>query len=205
MSGNRQTAVPDDTQTACPIYMKGLISMTLTEIDFAILDFIQKNLSCGVLDFIMPLITHLGSSGALWILIGVVMLIFRRTRRDGVLLAAALMLCLIIGNILLKNIVARDRPCWINGSVNMLISVPKDYSFPSGHSMTAFASAVVLLHWDKRFGIPAMILAFLLAFSRLYLYVHFPSDVLVGALIGCAIGVVVCIVGERIIKSGGAR
>ena len=179
--------------------------MTLTEIDFAILDFIQEHLSCGVLNFIMPLITHLGSAGAFWILTGVVMLIFRKTRKYGILMAVTLMLCLIIGNILLKNIVARDRPCWINESVNMLVSVPKDYSFPSGHSMTAFASAVVLLHWDKRFGIPALILAFVLAFSRLYLYVHFPSDVLVGALIGCAIGVVVCIVGERIIKAREAR
>lgn len=187
-------------------YMKGMKNMqTITEIDFAILDFIQENLSCGVLDFIMPLITHLGSAGALWILAGVIMLIFRKTRKDGIFLAAALMLCLIIGNILLKNLVARDRPCWINESVEMLVSVPKDYSFPSGHSMTAFASAVVLLHWDKRFGIAALILAFVLAFSRLYLYVHFPSDVLVGALIGIAIGIAVCVIGERIIKAREAR
>lgn len=177
---------------------------TLTDIDFAILDFIQENLSCGVLDFLMPLITYLGSAGIIWIITAVVMLIFRAYRKSGVMMSAGLLLCLIIGNLLLKNIVARDRPCWINESVTMLVAVPKDFSFPSGHSMTAFASAVILLHVDKRFGIPALILAFLLAFSRLYLYVHFPSDVLAGALIGCTIGIAVNIIGERIIRARSA-
>lgn len=106
---------------------------TLTDIDFAILDFIQENLSCGVLDFLMPLITYLSSAGIIWIITAVVMLIFRAYRKNGVMMSAGLLLCLIIGNLLLKNIVARDRPCWINESVTMLVAVPKDFSFPSGH------------------------------------------------------------------------
>lgn len=154
---------------------------TITGIDFTILDLLREKLSCKALDTLMPIITYLGSAGAVWILAAVVLLIFRRYRRNGVMMCVGLLLCFIIGNLLLKNLVARDRPCWINGSVDLLVSVPKDYSFPSGHSMVAFASAVILLHTDKRFGIPALVLACLIAFSRLYLYVHFPSDVAAGA------------------------
>lgn len=156
---------------------------TITGIDFAILDLLREKLSCEALDTLMPIITYLGSAAAIWIIT-----------------AAVLLICFIIGNLLLKNLVARERPCWINVSVELLVSVPKDYSFPSGHSMVAFASAVILLHTDKRFGIHALILACLIAFSRLYLYVHFPSDVAAGALIGCGIGIAVCLAGDRILK-----
>ncbi len=172
----------------------------LTEFDFRILDFLQEKLSCVALNILMPIITYLGSAGAIWIITAVILLILRGYRKNGVMMCVGLLLCFIIGNLLLKNLVARDRPCWINESVELLVSMPRDYSFPSGHSMVAFASAVILLHTDKRFGIPALILAFLLAFSRLYLYVHFPSDVVAGILIGCGIGIAVCTVGDRIIK-----
>ncbi|MDE7229767.1 MAG: phosphatase PAP2 family protein [Oscillospiraceae bacterium] len=173
---------------------------TITGIDFAILDFLQERLSCEALNTLMPIITYLGSAGAIWIITAAILLIFRGYRRNGVMMCVGLLLCFIIGNLLLKNLVARDRPCWINESVELLVSVPKDYSFPSGHSMVAFASTVILLHTDKRFGIPALILACLIAFSRLYLYVHFPTDVAAGTLIGCGIGIAVCVAGDRILK-----
>lgn len=114
------------------------------------------------------------------------------------MLMGGLACCAVIGNLILKNLVARSRPFFFNTAVDLLISVPTDYSFPSGHTMSSFTAAVILYHADKRLGIPALILAFLIAFSRLYLYVHFPSDVIAGALIGIAIGFVVWAVGNRI-------
>ena len=97
----------------------------------------------------------------------------------------------IIANLILKNLVARDRPCWIDKSVSLLIPDPKDFSFPSGHSVNGFAASVALLLNDKRFGIPAVILAAVIAFSRMYLFVHFPTDVFTGIVIGTACAILV--------------
>lgn len=114
------------------------------------------------------------------------------------MLLGGLVCCVVVGNLILKNLVARARPCSLNTTVNLLISAPTDYSFPSGHTTSSFAAAVIWYHADKRFGVPALILAFLIAFSRLYLYVHFPSDVIAGALIGAAIGHTAWVVGNKI-------
>ena len=111
----------------------------------------------------------------------------------------------IIGNVLLKNLIARERPCWINETVNMFISIPQDYSFPSGHTLSSFVAATIIIHHDKRLGIAAYVLAFMIAFSRLYLYVHFPSDVLAGVLIGVIIGTVSNVISDKIFSSVGKR
>lgn len=104
----------------------------------------------------------------------------------------------IIGNVLLKNLIAIERPCWINETVNMFISIPQDYSFPSGHTLSSFIVATIIMHHDKRMGIAAYVLASMIAFSRLYLYVHFPSDVLAGVLIGVIIGTVSNVISDKI-------
>lgn len=173
---------------------------TLMDIEFSILDFVREHLSCKALDVVMPIVTYLGSVGIVWLVCAVVLLFIRGYRKNGVMLCVGLLICFIVGNLLLKNLAARDRPCWLNESVELLIPMPMDYSFPSGHTMSSFAAAVILFHTDKRFGIPALILAFLIAFSRLYLYVHFPTDVAAGALMGCAVGIAVSKVGEVIIQ-----
>ena len=97
----------------------------------------------------------------------------------------------VIGNLILKNLIARDRPCWIDSQVVLLIENPKDYSFPSGHTLVSFEGAVSILLKNKRWGIAALVLACLIACSRLYLFVHFPTDVLFGAALGTVIAVLV--------------
>lgn len=170
----------------------------ITRLDFSILDLIRENLSCAALDAVMPIITFLGRGGLLWIVAAVIMLFTRGCRKNGVMMCVGLLLCVLVGNLLLKNIVARDRPCWINEDVIMRVAIPKDYSFPSAHSMTSFAAAVVLFHTDKRLGIAGFVMAALIAFSRLYLYVHFPTDVFAGALLGIALGTASCVLVEKI-------
>lgn len=162
--------------------------MQITAWDFRILHGIQHWLSCAALDFLMPKITILASGGALWILIAVLLLCFSRTRKNGIQLGVSCVGCGLIGNLLLKNLAARDRPCWLEEHL-MLIAVPQDYSFPSGHTMVSFAAATVLWHWNRKAGVAAYVLAAVIGFSRLYLFVHFSSDVLAGAVIGCLIGV----------------
>ncbi|MCI5604362.1 MAG: phosphatase PAP2 family protein [Clostridia bacterium] len=153
--------------------------------DFAVLDFIRDNISNPFFDFIMPKITYLGSGGIIWIITAVVMLIIKKYRRTGLKIACALLLSLIICNILLKPTVARIRPFDINTAIELIISKPTDYSFPSGHTTASFAAAMVLvLSESKRIWIPAVIIAILISFSRLYLYVHFPTDVLCGMVLG---------------------
>lgn len=178
----------------------------ITNIDFQILDFIREHFSCGLMDFLMPKITFLGNAGFIWIIVAVGMGISNKYRKTGIALALSLLGSAIIGNLILKNLVERERPCWINDTVRMLIAVPHDYSFPSGHTMMSFAAAAVIMRNSKRFGVTAYILAFLIAFSRLYLYVHFPSDVIGGIIVGTAIGMISCFLCEsKVIRRLGAK
>ena len=137
-----------------------------------------------ILDKIMVVVSTIGNAGILWILVGLLLLIPKRYRKGGLQMLMAMALAFIVGNLILKNVIARERPCWIDPSVALLVASPSDYSFPSGHSMNGFAGAVSLLCIDRRLGIPAVVLAAVIAFSRLYLFVHFPTDVLVGTAIG---------------------
>ena len=155
--------------------------------DWAILHAIRDVFSCRVLDFIIPKLTLLGNGGALWIISGVLLLLTKKYRKYGVLLLSSLAVGALIGNLLLKNIVARLRPFQQESAV-LLIGEPTGYSFPSGHTLTSVIGAIVLASADRRFGYVAIPLAVLIAFSRLYLFVHFPSDVLCAALLGLVVG-----------------
>ena len=161
--------------------------------DSAILLFIQEVLRLGVLNPLMVCYTHLGDAGILWIALSLLMLCFPQTRRAGVLALCAMALGLVCNNLLLKHLVQRPRPYLVVAGLEPLIPPPDPNSFPSGHSCAAFASAVTWLRtlprrWMKVAG---LVLAALMALSRLYVGVHFPTDVLVGTLVGslCALAV----------------
>ena len=125
------------------------------------------------------------------------MLFTKNYRRQCVILLAGLAVGVLVGNVCLKNLIARPRPCWLDDSVMMLISSPADYSFPSGHTLSSVIGATVLTKTDRRFGWAAIPLAAVIAFSRLYLFVHFPSDILAGAILGVIIGEAVYRIGMR--------
>lgn len=159
--------------------------------EFVILDFIQNNLRSDFGDIMMSLITRLGDAGIFWILMTVVLLLYPKTRLLGVAAAAALVTDLVCCNLILKPLVARIRPYEINTAIELLVSKPVDYSFPSGHTAASFAVVSALYFMKaKRLWIPSLVLAVLIAFSRLYLYVHFPTDVLGGVLVGIFAGYV---------------
>lgn len=154
--------------------------------ELAILDFIY-NMHNPVLDKIMTFITHLGDGGILWIVAGILMCITKKYRRAGATTLLALLLMLVIGNITLKPIIARIRPYEYAPHVRLIIDTPHDFSFPSGHTFASFASAVSVFMFHKKEGIAALCVASLIAFSRLYLYVHFPTDILAGIILGIAV------------------
>lgn len=136
----------------------------------------------------MPIITKLGNGGMIWIALAVVLLITRRYRWAGAAMLFALALDAILCNVILKPLVARIRPCDVNTAVQLLIARPTDYSFPSGHTAASFAATSALYFGRQKLWKPALVLAVLIAFSRLYLYVHYPTDILAGAMIGVIIG-----------------
>lgn len=182
------------------IHIKGDITVIdwITNIDFQILDWIQANLRCPFFDFLMPKLSFLGEFGLVWLVISVIMLFFRKTRRTGVLMLISTAVVFCLGELLIKNQVCRVRPCNVRPYIDIPVKRPTSYSFPSGHSSSAFACATSILLQHKVLGIFAMILAFLIAFSRLYNYVHFPSDVLCGALLGALFAVIAYFIAKKV-------
>lgn len=171
---------------------------TILSFDFAILDFIRENIANPVLDVIMKIITHSGDAGIIWIVAALLCLIFKKTRKAGVCMAIAMILVLLICNLTLKPIIARPRPFSLNEGIELIITAPKDFSFPSGHTASSFAAATGLFLYHKKLGIAALIWAVLIAFSRLYMYVHYPTDVLAGMVIGILCAVIAMIIVNKI-------
>ncbi len=158
----------------------------INEFERPILDWIQNNLRCGFLDWFFTWFTKLGNGGYLWIAAGIILLFFKKYRSGGLNTLTSLLIGHLVGNMCLKHIVCRARPCW-DVAVDMLIHIPTSYSFPSGHTLSSFVAAVCIYKTDKRLGYVAIPVAALMGFSRMYHYVHFTTDVLAGALIGTLI------------------
>lgn len=162
----------------------------IKNLDEKILEYIRLNLKNEKMDKIMPRVTRLGDCGMLWLAIALIFLITNKYKNYGMLIIISLLFCIIIGNVIIKLLCARKRPCHINDKINLLISKPRDYSFPSAHTMSSFAAATVIANANIKMGIISLIIAMLIAFSRLYLYVHYPSDVLAGVILGVIISMV---------------
>lgn len=157
---------------------------SIRDLDGEILLQIQQHLRSDLLTPFMKIITFLGNGGWFWILCAAILLAVPRTRKTGYAAVLSLIFGAIVTNLLLKNIVARPRPFTEIQGLVPLITKPTDFSFPSGHTTASFAVALVML-WmlPGKYGIPAVVLAALIAFSRLYLGVHYPTDVLAGFLV----------------------
>ena len=171
--------------------------------DLPILEWIAANLKCGLLDLLMPLITVLGDAGIFWILCSVVLILIPKYRKTGLSMGISLLIGLLVCNVTLKPLVGRIRPYdyqlqHFQKEIILLVEGLHDYSFPSGHTIASFEAATALLIGNKKLGIPAMVLAVLIAFSRLYLYVHYPTDVLASVILGIGIA----FLGTFLVKKG---
>ena len=161
----------------------------MQEVEFSILYWFQ-GLHNPVLDKFEVAVSSLGNAGILWIVLALLMVILCKDKKGGWSAGAALVLSGIIINLLIKPLVARDRPCWIAdpSTFAQLVPIPKDYSFPSGHSSAAFAFSVAIFPYYRKWSIASLVLSVLIALSRMYLFVHWPTDVLCGTLLGIAEG-----------------
>ncbi|MGL4761714.1 MAG: phosphatase PAP2 family protein [Sarcina sp.] len=148
------------------------------------------NLHNPILNTIMIFFTKIGDLGAIWLLIGFVFFFFKRTRKIGVILYLSQILNIIVVTIL-KDTIQRPRPFLTLTDLHPLISLPTSYSFPSGHASSAFAGALVIAYMLRKWAVPAYALAITIAFSRVYLGVHYPSDIIVGAVIGTISSIII--------------
>lgn len=168
---------------------------TLIKLDGDCLLWIQENLRQDFLDPFWTWITSLGDKGWVWLTLSLLLILFPKTRKAGVMALSAMALCALVTNICLKNLIARPRPYTQIPDLTALIPAQTDWSFPSGHTTASFASAGIYLQTlPRKYGAAALILAALIAFSRLYVGVHYPTDVLAGMLIGLLGSWIVCAV-----------
>lgn len=157
----------------------------LVSLDGKILLFIQEFLRFEWLTRVMKFITSLGNGGVIWIVLAVILICTKHYRKTGTAMAVALIIGYLITNLILKNLIMRPRPYEVMEGLQALVGPLRDSSFPSGHATSSIAAGFVMLKGTRKYiGIPAFVLAVLIALSRLYLGVHYPTDVLVGAIIG---------------------
>jgi len=182
--------------------MEMLLNRLAESFDLPILDWIQSYLQSELMDTIMPIITMFGDAGIFWIACAVLLMIFPKTRRTGLGMGFALLMGLLICNVTLKPLVGRIRPydyqiqnlgrTWdsLLAAGRLLVETPHDFSFPSGHTIASFEACTVLILGNKKLGIPATLLAIAIAFSRMYLYVHYPTDVIASVILGTIFGII---------------
>lgn len=176
--------------------MLAILNNLAVSFDLPILEWIQANLQSGFMDTIWPIITLFGDAGIFWMVWATLLLFIPKHRRTGLGMWFALAMGLLICNITLKPLVGRMRPydfqiqelgkTWNDILVGgkLLVETPHDFSFPSGHTIASFEAATAIAIHNKKWGVPALVLACLIAFSRLYLYVHYPTDVLASVVLG---------------------
>ena len=161
------------------------------DFEFQILNYIQEHCRSGIMDVLMSIVSIMGKLSWMWVVLAIILLIIKKTRKCGVTLTIDLIFNFVAGNLIIKPIVSRIRPCVLNRTVQMVSSIPFDASFPSGHTLFAFGAATIIFIYNKGLGVLAYLFAMVMAFSRMYLYMHFPTDVLLGGIFGIIFAVIV--------------
>ena len=161
-----------------------------------------QSLHNPVLDQIMITVfnTLVGSLGQLWIVVGLVLLIIPKTRKCGVAVLLSYALSYLIGSEWLKDLIARPRPCAVDETVQLIVKKPGSFSCPSVHTYLAFSSATAIFHYYKKAGTWVLVFAALVGFSRMYFFVHYPTDVLFGAVLGIVTALVVCALLDKLLQ-----
>ena len=165
--------------------MNGLRCISRRErFDIFVLEYIKENFNGPKIDKIMVGFTMLGELGVFWGVVGLILTLQDKYRNNGAMVFVALFVTTIMGEGIIKNIVKRHRPCEEINEKDMVIKKPLSYSFPSGHTASSFAVAGVLVRCFSIWGIVFLLIASLIAFSRMYLYVHYPTDIVAGITLG---------------------
>ena len=171
----------------------------MIDLDLAILYWIRHHMVYSWLTPVMRTASALGRDGTIWLLICLLLLIPRSTRKISIVSVFCLAIATVFNNDVMKPIIARPRP-FTYTDITMLIHKTAGWSFPSGHTATSFTVATSLFIGNHKYGIAAYSLAALIAFAQMYLFVHFPSDVIAGMAEGIIIAVIVCKLADYAMK-----
>lgn len=169
----------------------------ITALDFNIVLWVQQHIRSPFLSAFFIPFTTIGNAGILFILIGIIMLFFKKTRQSGRLLLLSITISFILNDIVIKNIVQRPRPYNTFSQIIPLVPPPGKYSFPSGHTAAAFSSMITLFFTQKKCALTGLFIALLMGFSRIYVGVHYPTDVFCGAILGTTVAVVAAIIFKK--------
>ncbi|WP_297234623.1 phosphatase PAP2 family protein [uncultured Flavonifractor sp.] len=172
----------------------------LLNMDGGILLWLQDVVRNGILDPFFKVYTQLGNAGLLWIVLSLVLLCIPKTRKAGFVSLIAMLLGLLCTNVVLKHLVGRERPWLLLTELVPLVAEHDPNSFPSGHTCAAFAAAsawcrTLPRRWMK---VVAVVMAALMGFSRLYVGVHFPTDVVAGMAVGLLCGWLAWLIWKRL-------
>lgn len=170
---------------------------TIYNIDFAILEALQQ-IHCAFLDIVLGAFTYIGEAGIIWAAAALILLALKRGNAASLAIFISLALEGVFNELIVKHIFQRPRPFTLHPWVDTVVHRPSSWSFPSGHTCTAFAAATAIFCFNKRLGIAAYAVAAVIGFSRNYFYIHFPSDVLCGALLGVLLGIAAGFIAKRI-------
>ena len=175
--------------------IRSLLDSLAVSFDLPILDWIQANMRSDLMDTVMPIITKFGDEGIFWIACAIILMFTRKHTKTGLGMGFAMLIGLLVCNVIMKPMIGRIRPYDfqlqnLGVEIELIIGAMHDFSFPSGHTIASFEACTVLLLNSWALGIPATILAILIAFSRLYLYVHYPTDVIFSVFAGILFGII---------------
>jgi len=176
---------------------------SITALDYNLLMQIHNLTGNVFFDQIMPIISAMGNLGAIWIVISLLMLLKKEYRIAGLLCILALLITTMAGEGILKHLVQRPRPFEQFPGIQLLIKEPVSSSFPSGHTASSFAFAFVIAGRIKKATVPAFIMAAAIAFSRLYLMVHYPTDIIAGILLAFICAKITELIYDRLILKKG--
>lgn len=171
----------------------------ITAFDSNFVLWVQENIRSPFLSAFLIPFTTIGNAGILFILIGVILLFFKKTRLSGALLLISLTISFILNDLVVKNIVQRPRPHITFSKIVPLVPPPGKYSFPSGHTACAFSSMITLFFTQKKYAITGLIIAFIMGFSRIYVGVHYPTDVFFGAILGTTVAALTAMIFKKIV------
>lgn len=174
--------------------------MHIFGMDVNIFYFINSSLSNPVFDYIMPIFSYAGQTGIIWIILSFLLIFFGKkpAKRIGTLCLVGLILSGISTEVVLKNVIRRERPYNVLENVNLLVPKEKSFSFPSGHATSSFTASSILGLLGRKYFLFFIFLATFISFSRIYCGVHYPSDVLSGCILGIILGNVVIFLYRKI-------
>lgn len=157
----------------------------------------MQNINCPPMDLVMKVLSTLGDAGIFWIMLGLILACTRKYRKIGLQIACVMLLTFVFGNLILKNIIHRPRPYVVDPTLIPRVRKPSEFSFPSGHTMNGITAALTVYFNHKKMGIPLVVLAVLIALSRVYNLVHFPTDVFGGFVIGICSAILVQYINKK--------